>query len=163
MHLQIPRDGIRILFVLTSGGVSKSVLGAAHPRSLMNLRYAICCLNIESPRERHGPVSTLFMAAHLRSQFIFCPPPPPPRTPCLSLCRSSFLAFAPAPPSVAVLPRPANLDPGSSAAEEGRRDETEAGCEREKRSAAVGRRRLKYHEDIIRYPPRRLSVSPPSL
>lgn len=63
---------------------------------------------------------------------------------------------------VVVLPCPVNLDPGSKR-RSGRARETEEGCEREKRSGGRARRRLKYHEDIIRYPPRRLSVSPPSL
>lgn len=151
--IEIPNNGGRILFVFTSADIKAALLA---PRALMNLRCAICCLNMESPRERHGPVSALFMAVHLRRQFILPAPGRPVPRPSSSLCRFSFLA---SPASPASLPRLVNLDPGN-AAKRGRRWTTRARKARHDgrggtRRGTIGRRWLKYHEDIIRYTRRR--------
>lgn len=108
-------------------------------RAFMNLRCAICCLTWNrrrsvmdrSVRSLYGGTSTPAIYLSLLRALLRC----------LFLCRFSFLASS----SPVLLPRPVNLDPGSTA-KEGRAGGEAKGCKRGK-----GKRRLKYHEDIIRY------------
>lgn len=115
-------------------------------RAFMNLRCAICCLNMESPRERHGPVSTLFMAVHLRPQFIF-----PTRVhPAWAAFPFVAFLFSPTP---GLLPRPVNLDPGN-AAKEGRAQKEDRGAKESLKGIETVKISRRHHS----LPPRRLSV-----
>lgn len=121
----------------------------------MNLRCPICCLNAGvADRERHGPVSLLFMGAiHTSTPAIYLSLPRVLLR-CSSLPLSLFSSRLPvsglAPSSRESWPRKRREKKGAGG--DGR---VEKRGERRERSRAERKgwkkTRLKYHEDIIRY------------
>lgn len=113
-------------------------------RAFMNLRCAICCLNVEPPRDRHGPVSMLFMAVHLYARNL-----------SFQLARALCVAFLFSP----TLPRSAELCSlvswiltPETPRKKGAQKEGMAGVQTGvRRRGEKEKRRLKYHGDIIRY------------
>lgn len=122
-------------------------------RAFMNLRCTICCLNMESPRECPGQ-HALYGGTSTPAIYLSRP---------RALSAFPFVAFLFSPtPSPALLPRLVNLDPGNGCEEE-RAEGWRKGMQRGGRKEGKREKTVEISRRHHSLPPRRLSVSPPSL
>lgn len=150
IRVQFLDDRIKILFASAARCGYQKALGV-----FMNLRCAICCLNMESPRKIVMDRSARSLWRYIYARNLSFPLARAPPLRCSFPYPFVAFLFSPTPSPAASLPRLVNLDPGN-AAKEGRAEGRRCGEGCKRKEGAKGKekrekRRLKYHEDIIRY------------